>query len=98
MEIINIRLVYDILLYTEKEQTPGLLLMIDFEKAFDSVSWSSIQKALDRVNFGPDIKRWIKTFYTRATSCISVNGQFCKWFNVQRRVRQGDPRSPYIYI
>ena len=72
--------------------------MIDFEKAFDSVSWSFIQKALDRFNFGPDIKRCIKTFYTNATSCVPVNGQYCKWFNIQRGVRQGDPCSPDVYL
>jgi hypothetical protein len=94
----NIRRLYDLLLYTEKEQIPGLLLMIDFEKAFDSVSWSFIQKALDRFNFGPDIKRWIRTFYAKATSCVSVNGQYSKWFNIRRGVRQGDPCSPYIYL
>ena len=38
--------------------------MVDFEKAFDSVSWSFIQKALEFFNFGPDIRRWIKTFIT----------------------------------
>ena len=64
----NIRLLYDILLYTAKEQTPVLLLMIDFEQAFDSVSWSFIQKPLDRFNIGPDNKRWMKTFYASATS------------------------------
>jgi hypothetical protein len=35
----NIRLIYDILQYTEENEIPGLLLLIDFEKAFDSVSW-----------------------------------------------------------
>ena len=95
----NIRLLYIILLlYTEKTTTPGLLLKIDFEKAFDSVSWSFIQNALDRFKFGPDIKKWTQTFYTSATSCVSVNGQYSKWFNVQRGVRQGDPCSPYIYL
>ena len=37
----NIRLLYDTLLYANKYQVPGLLLMADFEKAFDSVVWSS---------------------------------------------------------
>ena len=36
----NIRLLYDTLIYTEKESIPGRLLMIDFERAFDSVAWS----------------------------------------------------------
>ena len=35
----NIRLVYDILSYTEQHNKPVILLLIDFEKAFDSLSW-----------------------------------------------------------
>ena len=38
----NTRLLYDIIHYTEKRNIPGLLLLIDFEKAFDSVSWLSL--------------------------------------------------------
>ena len=38
----NNRLLYDTLLYAKQHQTPGLLLMVDFEKAFDSVAWSFI--------------------------------------------------------
>lgn len=36
----NTRFVYDIMAYTESEHIPGLLVLIDFEKAFDSISWS----------------------------------------------------------
>ena len=36
----NIRLIYDIMHYTEKLNIPGMLLLIDFEKAFDSLSWT----------------------------------------------------------
>ena len=34
----NTRLIYDIMNYTEVENIPGLLHIIDFEKAFDSIS------------------------------------------------------------
>ena len=55
-----IRLLYDLLLYAETKTLPGLLLMVDFEKAFDSVSWTFIEKALHFSNFGPDINSGLR--------------------------------------
>ena len=55
----NTRLLYDIIHYTEKINIPGLLLLIDFEKAFNSVSWSFIKKTLSFFRSGPD-KKYIK--------------------------------------
>lgn len=60
----NIRLLYDLLFYTEKNNIPGLLLLIDFAAAFDSVSWDFMFKVLKFFNFGPSIRRWVKLFYT----------------------------------
>ena len=37
---------YAVLLYADRGKNPGKLLMIDLEKAFDSVAWSFIQKAV----------------------------------------------------
>ena len=53
----NIRLLYDTLLYSKQHQIPGLPLMVDFEKAFDSVAWSFIEKSLCKFKFGKDITR-----------------------------------------
>ena len=94
----NIRLMYDALLYSHKHDVPGLLFMVDFEKAFDSVAWSFIDKALRKFNFGNDIRHWVTTFYHNIKSCVSVNGQYSQWFEVQRGTRQGDPLSPYLFL
>ena len=92
----NIRLLYDILLYAKQHQIPGLL-MVDFEKAFDSVAWPFIDKSLRKFMFGKDITRWI-CFYTNINSCVHVNGQYSQWFDVKRDTRQGDPLSPNLFL
>ena len=75
-----------------------MILSIDFEKAFDSISWSFLFKTLEFLNFGPEFVRWIRTLYSNMKSCISVNGQNTDWFEIQRGVQQGDPCSPYLYL
>ena len=40
----NTRLIYDIMNYTDEFNIPGLLLIIDFEKAFDTISWEFMKK------------------------------------------------------
>ena len=94
----NIRVVYDVLFESKQQQIPGLLLSIDFQQAFDSISWKLIHKVLDYFNFGPSIKRWIKLFQTGVQSCILQNGFMSDFFYLQRGCRQGDPISPYIFI
>ena len=94
----NIRQVYDILNYTSKHNISGLLLFVDFEKAFDSIAWSFIFKVLRFLNFGEEFINWIKIFYKDIISCVSVNGSLSSWFKIQRGVRQGDPLSPYLYL
>ena len=65
----NTRLLYDIMQYTEEQHIPGLLLLIDFEKAFDSLSWRFIDKVLGYFNFGPSIRKWVSTFYKKNMFC-----------------------------
>ena len=60
----NIRLIIDIMEHMRSESIPGILVSLDFRKAFDSLEWSFMMKALDIFNFGTSIKRWISTFYT----------------------------------
>lgn len=94
----NIRLIYDVLFETKNQNIPGLILSIDFEKAFDTVSWHFIEKTLDYFNFGESIKKWISIFEKGAESSILQNGHMSEFFFIRRGCRQGDPISPYIFI
>ena len=94
----NIRLIYDLIAYLEKNKKPGLLLNVDFEKAFDSLDWNFMQKVFKAFGFGKDICKWITTFYNNIKSSVIVNGCVSDWFQVQRGCRQGDPISPYLFI
>ena len=94
----NIRLIDGVIDYTEFKGIPGLLLFVDFEKAFDTLEWSFIVKTLHYYNFGPSFISWVKTFYSNASSTIQNNGWSSEFFPLSRGVRQGCPLSPYLFI
>ena len=94
----NVRLLNDILEQTETQNIPGILLQLDFRKAFDTIEWEFIQKTLALFNFGESIQRWISTFYTNLESSVLNNGVCTNSFKLSRGVRQGCPLSPYLFI
>ena len=48
----NIRFLIDAMEYTKAHNIPGILVSLDFRKAFDSLEWPFIMRTLDAFNFG----------------------------------------------
>ena len=94
----NIRIIDDIIDYCIKFHTPSLILLVDFEKAFDTVKWNFLFKMLKLFNFGPNFTKWIKVIYNDINSCVINNGYFTEFFELQNGIRQGCPISGLLFI
>lgn len=94
----NLRLISDVILYTNLKNNPGLILLVDFEKAFDTIEWHFIQKSLAAFNFGVTFRKWVALLYTDISSTVVNNGFSSDSFKVERGVRQGCPLSPFLFI
>ena len=94
----NTRIVCDLMQFVDEKNIPGLLLLIDFEKAYDSLSWSFMKNVLKSFNFGPSIIKWISTFYNKTQVATNQGGNLSSFFYTERGCKQGDPISQYLFI
>ena len=55
---------------TKTLDLPCMALFLDFKKAFDSLEWNFIEKALEIFNFGAPLMQWINTVYSNIQNCV----------------------------
>ena len=82
----SIRLITDLLAYTEENSIGGILLSADFEKAFDSIEHSFIFATLKSFGFGAQCIQWIRTIFKSTESCV-VNNCHSTGFSHLKRER-----------
>ncbi|KAK2649624.1 hypothetical protein Ddye_017113 [Dipteronia dyeriana] len=75
----------------------GLLVKLDFEKAYDNVDHSFLEEMLVKMGFGSKWRNWIKSCISIATMSILVNSSPSPPFRIRRGLRQGDPLSSFIF-
>ena len=94
----NTRLIFDTITYTDIENIPGLLVIVDYAKAFDTLEWSYIDQCLKLFNFGEYFSDWVRLLRTGSVSKVEQCGNFSENVVLSRGCRQGDPISPYIFV
>ena len=93
-----IRTTYDIMHYAKEKNLAGLLLCIDFEKAYDSISFKYISKVLKFFNFSDCLINWVEILLYDFSAVINHCGNISKSFRISRGCRQGDPIASYLFI
>ena len=64
------RLIYDYIEAVDQKKLTGLLMLIVFEKAFDSLSWKFLYDALAFFGYSESFIKWIQLFNTEITAYV----------------------------
>lgn len=94
----SVRAAEDALEIIQEEHPGGMLVALDFNRAFDSVRWSLIMQAIQILNFGEAFIDYVKILFVDIQSCLYNAGRTSETFNPGRGVRQGCPVPPSIFL
>ena len=84
--------------FAEATTNRTLLLLLDWEKAFDKIHHARMLQALERVGIHPNILGLIRKIYTAPKFRVVV-GENASGFKQQSTgIRKGCPLSPYLFV
>ncbi|XP_058775315.1 uncharacterized protein LOC131649574 [Vicia villosa] len=84
--------------YSNREGKECLLFKVEFEKAYDKVSWNFLRYMMRRMGFGIRWMRWMESLVFTSNMSVLVNGSPTKEFGVERGLRQGDRISRFLFV
>lgn len=91
-------MVNEIVTWARKHKKKMMMFKVDFEKAFDSISWDYLDCMFEFMGFGDKWRKWIRGCLVSASSSVILNGSPIKEFQLHRGLRLGDLLSPFLFI
>ena len=83
---------------TKRKKKECLILIVDFEKVYDSVDWGFLEYLLSRCGFCEKWRAWMKACVFGGSMSILINGSPTEEISMQRGLKQGDPLAPFLFL
>jgi hypothetical protein len=80
-----------------RKKMKGIIMKLDFEKAYDRVSWPFFMEVLERKGFPMKWRGWMEQVVTGGRVGINLNGKPGEFFRTFKGLRQGDLLSPLLF-
>jgi hypothetical protein len=93
----GVMLLQEVLRESKYKKQQGVVLKIDFEKAYDKVNWNFLFDCCSQKGFSDSWLVWIKNVVTNGTLSVKVNDNVGPYFASCKGVRQGDPFAPFLF-
>ena len=94
----GMRIVEDVVCYANVADGDGVVAMLDFERAFDSIEWDFIFGVLVEYSLGGDYVGWIRALCFSPRVTVGSGGWLVGCIQVSRSVGQGCPVSALLFI
>jgi hypothetical protein len=88
---------HEIMHETKKKENVGVMLKLDFEKAYDKVHWRFLMRYLQKAGFYEIWCNWIKKVMEQGNVAVKMNNIVGIYFMSYKGVRQGDSLSPLLF-
>ena len=90
--------VAEIISHSRRMKASGVLLKLDFEKAFDMVSWPFLLAILKARGFSDRWCKWAECTITTNKVALPLNGNLTRRIKTRQGLKQGDPLSLFFFI
>ncbi|CAM8943986.1 unnamed protein product [Rhodiola kirilowii] len=94
----GIMITNELLHAVKRERRKALVIKLDFQKAYDTISWDYLRAVQVSMGFGTKWIKWISECYSSASLSILINGSPAEEISMKRGLRQGDPLSPFLFL
>lgn len=72
-----------------RKKESGIVLKLDYDKAYDRVNWNFLEEMLTSGGFAPKWINWINEVVKTGSLCIRINDEDSHYFKIGKGLRQG---------